>query len=150
KAIEQLLGLGEGEVRTIHAQGSGCYGHNMADDAAADAALLAAAMPGRPVKLQYTRAGEHQWEPYGSAMVNKVSAAVDDQGNVLDWEMHIYSTSHGTRPGGNAGRLLSGRYVDPPFEMPTPEDGGPPNYSSARNGIALYEFPGQKVVTHFV
>jgi len=149
-AIEELLGLEEGKVHAIHTQGSGCYGHNMADDAAADAALLAAAMPGTPVKLQYTREGEHQWEPYGSAMVNKVSASVDAEGNVLDWEMHIYSTPHGTRPGGSAGRLLSGRYVDPAFEMPEVNDGGPPNYSAARNGIALYEFPGQKVVTHFV
>lgn len=122
----------------------------MADDAAADAALLAAAMPGTPVKLQYTRAHEHQWEPYGSAMVNKVSANVDAEGNILDWEMHIWSTPHGTRPGGNAGRLLSGRYVEPPFEMPVPNDGGPPNYAAARNGIALYEFPSQKVYTHFV
>lgn len=149
-AIEQLLGLEEGKCHAIHTHGSGCYGHNMADDAAADAALLAAAMPGTPVKLQYTRAHEHQWEPYGSAMVNKVSANVDAEGNILDWEMHIWSTPHGTRPGGNAGRLLSGRYVEPPFEMPVPNDGGPPNYAAARNGIALYEFPSQKVYTHFV
>src|SRR5690606_23432900 len=76
-AIEELLGLEKGKVHAIHTQGAGCYGHNMADDAAADAALLAAAMPGVPVKLQYTRDGEHQWEPYGSAMVNKVSASLD-------------------------------------------------------------------------
>ena len=98
----------EGKVHAIHTEGSGCYGHNMADDAAADACLLAAAMPGRPVKLRYTRAGEHQWEPYGSAMVNKVSATLDADGGILDWEHHIYSTPHGTRPGGDAGRLLSG------------------------------------------
>jgi CO/xanthine dehydrogenase Mo-binding subunit len=149
-AIEQMLGLEEGKVHCIHTEGSGCYGHNMADDAAADAALLAAAMPGTPVKLQYTRAGEHQWEPYGSAMVNKAKATVDDKGNVLDWSMDIYSTPHGTRPGGKAGNLLSARYLEKPFEQPKPNDGGPPNYSAARNGIALYEFPAQKVVTHFV
>jgi CO/xanthine dehydrogenase Mo-binding subunit len=149
-AIEQMLGLAEGKVHCIHTEGSGCYGHNMADDAAADAALLAHAMPGTPVKLQYTRAGEHQWEPYGSAMVNKAKATVDDKGNVLDWTMDIYSTPHGTRPGGKAGNLLSARYLETPFEQPKPADGGPPNYSAARNGIALYEFPSQKVVTHFV
>lgn len=149
-AIEELLGLGEGKCHAIHTQGSGCYGHNAADDAAADAAFLAAAMPGKPVKLQYLRADEHKWEPYGSAMVNKVSAEVDADGNILTWEHHIYSTPHGTRPGGKAGNLLAGRYVDPPFEQPVPRDGGPPNYSSARNGIALYEFPGQRVVTHFI
>jgi len=149
-AIEGLLGLPEGAVHCIHTQGSGCYGHNMADDAAADAAILAAAVPGTPVKLQYTRTDEHKWEPYGSAMVNRVSATLDADGGILDWEHHIYSTPHGTRPGGNPGRLLSGRYVDPPFELPAPNDGGPPNYSAARNGIADYVFPGQRVVTHFV
>jgi CO/xanthine dehydrogenase Mo-binding subunit len=149
-AIAELLGLAEDKVRCIHTHGSGCYGHNNADDAAADAALLAKEVPGRPVKLQYTRAQEHQWEPYGSAMVMKTRAGVDADGDVLDWNMEIWSTPHSTRPGGSAGRLLSGRYVDPPFELPTPTDGGPPNYAAARNGIPLYEFPGTRVATHFV
>jgi len=149
-AIEELLGLEEGKVHAIHTEGSGCYGHNMADDAAADACLLAAAMPGKPIKLRYTRAGEHQWEPYGSAMVNKISATTDTDGNILDWEHHIYSTPHGTRPGGKAGNLLSARYVEPPFVQPTPNDGGPPNFSATRNGLANYEFPGERVVTHFI
>ncbi len=149
-AIEQMLGLEEGKVHAIHTQGSGCYGHNMADDAAADACLLAAALPGTPVKLQYTRADEHQWEPYGSAMVNKISANLDAEGNILDWEHHIYSTPHGTRPGGQAGNLLSARYLEPAFEQPVPSDGGPPNFSATRNGLANYRFPGERVVTHFV
>ena len=42
------------------------------------------------------------------------------------------------------------RYLEKPFEQPVPENGGPPNYSADRNAIALYEFPGQKVVTHFI
>lgn len=149
-AIEKMLGLEEGKVHAIHTEGSGCYGHNMADDAAADACILAQQMPGTPIKLQYSRAGEHQWEPYGSAMVNRVSANLDSDGNILDWEHHIYSTPHGTRPGGNPGRLLSAQYFDPPFEMPVPTDGGPPNFSATRNGLADYEFPGQRVVTHFI
>lgn len=149
-AIAELLGMEEHRVQCIHTHGSGCYGHNMADDAAADAALLAAAVPGRPVKLQYTRAQEHQWEPYGSAMVMKTRAGLDADGNILDWNMEIWSTPHSTRPGGSASRLLSGRYVDPPFIMEKRRDGGPPNYASARNGIPLYEFPGTRVATHFV
>jgi CO/xanthine dehydrogenase Mo-binding subunit len=149
-AIEKMLGLEEGKVRAIHTQGSGCYGHNGADDAAADACLLAAQMPGTPIKLQYVREHEHRWEPYGSAMVNKLKATVDADGNILDWEHNIYSTPHGSRPGGNPGNLLSARYLDPPFEQPVPNDGGPPNYSATRNGVADYTFPGHKVTTHFV
>jgi CO/xanthine dehydrogenase Mo-binding subunit len=150
EAIAELLGIDKKKVHCIHVQGSGCYGHNMADDAAADAALLAVAVPGKPVKLQYTRAQEHEWEPYGSAMVIKTEAGVDAQGNVLDWSLDLWSTSHGTRPSGKAGNLLSGLYLKKPFEQPVPDNGGPPNYSADRNAIAFYEFPGQRVVTHFI
>ena len=150
EAIAELLGIDKKKVHCIHVQGSGCYGHNMADDAAADAALLAVAVPGKPVKFQYTRAQEHEWEPYGSAMVIKTEAGVDTSGNVLDWSLDLWSTSHGTRPNGKAGNLLSGLYLKKPFEQPVPENGGPPNYSADRNAIALYEFPGQRVVTHFI
>ena len=34
--------------------------------------------------------------------------------------------------------------------LPTPVNGGPPNFAADRNAIALYEFPGQKVTTHFI
>lgn len=150
RAIAAMLGVAPAKVRCQHVQGSGCYGHNMADDAAADAALLAAALPGKPVRLQYTREGEHRWEPYGSAMVMRAKAGVDKDGNILDWDFDIHSTPHGTRPSGNPGNLLSARYLDKPFAMPAPQNGGPPNYAADRNGIALYEFPGQNVTTHFI
>jgi hypothetical protein len=47
--------LRNAEVDVIHTPGSGCYGHNGADDVALDAALVARAAPGRPVKLQWMR-----------------------------------------------------------------------------------------------
>jgi CO/xanthine dehydrogenase Mo-binding subunit len=122
----------------------------MADDAAADAALLAVTVPGKTVRLQYTREQEHRREPYGSAMVIEPQATLDAQGNVLDWDMQIWSTPHGTRPGGEPGNLLSARYLEKPFAMPTPTNAGPPNYAADRNGIALYDFPGHRVRTHFI
>jgi len=149
-AIAKMLGLEPSKVRCQHMQGAGCYGHNMADDAAADAALLAMALPGQPVRLQYTREQEHKWEPYGSAMVIQTKAGVDAAGNVLDWDLQIWSTPHGTRPGGEPGNLLSARYLEKPFAQPTPTNGGPPNYAADRNGIALYDFAGHKVLTHFI
>jgi nicotinate dehydrogenase subunit B len=150
EAIAKMLGLPLAKVRMQHVQGSGCYGHNMADDAAADAALLAMAVPGTPVRLQYSREQEHQWEPYGSAMVIKTRAGLDAQGNVLDWDLTLWSTPHGTRPGGNPGNLLSARYLEKPFPMPKPQNGGAPNFAADRNGIALYDFPGHNVLTHFI
>ncbi len=150
EAIAKMLGLEVSKVRCQHVQGSGCYGHNMADDAAADAALLAAAMPGKPIRLQYTREDEHRWEPYGSAMVMKAKAGLDKDGNVLDWDLHLWSTPHGTRPNKNPGNLLSARYLEKPFAMPTPQNNGGPNFAADRNAIALYDFPGHNVLTHFI
>jgi CO/xanthine dehydrogenase Mo-binding subunit len=108
------------------------------------------AVPGQPVHLQSTREQEHKWEPYGSAMVVQTKAGLDANGNVLDWDLQIWSTPHGTRPNGEPGNLLSARYLEQPFAQPTPINGGPPNYAADRNGIALYDFPGHKVLTHFI
>ena len=149
-AIAEMLGVDKAKVHCIHMQGSGCYGHNGADDAAADAALLAQATPGRPVRIQWTRNDEHKWEPYGSAMLIKTVAALDDKGDIVDWSHDLWSTSHGTRPGARAGNLLAAHYLEKPFELPTPVNGGPPNYAADRNAIAIYAFPGQKVTTHFI
>ncbi|MDB5596331.1 MAG: aldehyde dehydrogenase [Hyphomicrobiales bacterium] len=149
-AIADMLGVPPAKVQCEHKQGAGCYGHNGADDVAADAALLARAMPGRPVRIQWSRHDEHKWEPYGSAMVMRLKAAVDAKGDVLDWDYTIWSTSHGTRPGKKAGNLLAGQMLEKPFALPTPVNGGAPNYAADRNGIPLYEFPGQHVRTHFV
>ena len=149
-AIAKMLGMDPAKVRCQHMQGAGCYGHNLADDAAADAALLALAVPGQTVRLQYTREQEHTWEPYGSAMEIQVQAGLDAQGNVLDWDLQVWSTPHGTRPSGEPGNLLSARYLEKPFTLPVPVNGGPPNYAADRNAIALYDFPGHKVLTHFI
>lgn len=152
KAIALMLGMDEAKVRLQHVQAAGCYGHNMADDAAADAAILAEALPGRPVYLQYTREDEHKWEPYGSAMLMSIEAGVDGDGNVLDWDFHVRSTPHGARPGGNPSNLLSARYLDPKFDVSTipKKSGGGPNYNTARNAIADYAFPGHVVTDHFI
>ena len=150
QAIAEMLGVDKSKVHCRHVQGSGCYGHNGADDAAADAALLAQAVPGKPVRIQWSRNDEHKWEPYGSAMLVKTKARVDAKGDILDWTLDLWSTSHGTRPSGKAGNLLAARSLEKPFALPTPVNGGPPNYAADRNAIALYEFPGQTVNTHFL
>ena len=97
-AIAEMLKLPQEKVRCIHMEGSGCYGHNGADDAAADAALLARAFPGKPVRVQWMREHEHAWEPYGPAMVVDVRASLDRDGRVIDWSHDVYSDTHRTRP----------------------------------------------------
>ena len=100
KAIAELLSMEEDDVRVIHMPGAGCYGHNGADDAAGDAALIARAVPGRPVRVQWMREDEHAWEPYGSAMTVEASASLDESGEIADWTYDVWSYPHSTRPGG--------------------------------------------------
>ena len=150
EAIAKMLGIQAQKVVAKHMQGSGCYGHNAADDAPADAALLARALPGRGVRVQWSRDDEHACEPYGPAMITKVRAGVDSNGDVLDWTYELWSTAHGTRPSGDPGNLLAGRSLARPFPMPIPRNPGGPNYAADRNAIPLYDFPGQSVTTHFV
>jgi CO/xanthine dehydrogenase Mo-binding subunit len=150
EAIAKMLGMPVEKVQARHMNGSGCYGHNGADDVAADAALLARALPGRAVRVVWSRDDEHGWEPYGPAMITRVRAALDDKGDVLDWSYELWSTSHGTRPSGDPGNLLAGRTLNKPFPMPVARNFGGPNYAADRNAIPLYAFPGQSVTTHFI
>jgi CO/xanthine dehydrogenase Mo-binding subunit len=149
KAISQMLGVPIEQVRCIHVEGSGCYGHNAADDAAADAALLAQAVPGRPVRVQWMREQEHAWEPFSPGMVTKVRAGLDDRGNILDWTYELWSNSHNSRPG-SAGNLLAGQHIgkafapDPQKVQITPEGNGD------RNSNPLYAFPSRHVTWHFL
>ena len=56
------------QVQVSHVEGAGCYGHNGADDVAWDAAWLARQVPGRPVRVQWTRQAELGHAPLAPAM----------------------------------------------------------------------------------
>ena len=143
--LADALKLGVDAIRCVHVEGAGCYGHNGADDVALDAALLARAVPGRPVRVQWMRDDEFAWEPYGPAMVMKVKASLAD-GKVADWAYDVWSTTHGTRPGAGGGNnLLASWYLAQPF-APAPGWGG----GAARNADPLYAFAGERVTNHFV
>ncbi len=148
-AIAEMMGMAPDRVRCIHSEGAGCYGHNGADDAAADAALLARAVPGRPVRVQWTREQEHAWEPYGPAMLIKLGAALDDGGGIINWNHEVWSNTHSTRPG-PAGSLLAARYLDKPFPEPPPKPIPMPEGGGDRNSIPLYKIPSAKVIYHFL
>ncbi|WP_312797276.1 molybdopterin cofactor-binding domain-containing protein, partial [Tianweitania sp.] len=149
KAISQMLRVPIEQVRVIHVEGSGCYGHNAADDAAADAALLAQALPGRPVRLQWMREQEHAWEPYSPGMVTKVRASTDANGNVVDWTYEVWSNSHNSRPG-PAGNLLPARHIANGFEPEPAKLQITPEGNGDRNSNPLYAFPSRHVVWHFL
>ena len=149
EAIAEMLALPPEKVRVVHMEGSGCYGHNGADDAAADAALIARAVPGRPVRVQWMREQEHAFEPYGPAMVTKVRGGLDASGKIVDWNYELWSNSHSTRPG-PAGALLPARHLATPFEPQTPKLNISRNGNGDRNADPPYAFPSKRVIWHFL
>src|SRR5258706_6455494 len=121
-------------VQTCALPISGCYGHNGADDVAMDAALVARATGGRPVKLQWMRDDEFQWEPYGSAMVMKLSGGLDAQGNVVGWTHDVWSHPHNNRPGAaGGGKLLASWHLEKPSKAPLPVDPPQPALGGGRH-----------------
>jgi nicotinate dehydrogenase subunit B len=149
QGIAEMLRMPPDSVRLIHVEGSGCYGHNGADDAAADAALIARALPGRPVRVQWMREQEHAWEPFGPAMVTKLKASLDGNGKISDWHFDVWSNTHSMRPGG-AGSMLAAQHMAQPFAVPAPRPLPLPEGGGDRNAIPIYAFPNAQVVHHFI
>jgi nicotinate dehydrogenase subunit B len=147
--IAQMLKMQPSSVHLIHVEGSGCYGHNGADDAAADAALIAHAMPGVPVRVQWMREQEHAWEPYGPAMVTKLKASLDEAGKIADWNFEVWSNTHSMRPGG-AGCMLAAQHMAQPIAVPAAKPIPLPEGGGDRNAIPIYTFPNAHVVHHFI
>jgi nicotinate dehydrogenase subunit B len=149
--IARALGVAPASVICVHMEGAGCYGHNGADDAAFDAALLARALPGRPVRVQWMRDDEFMWEPFGSAMSVKLRADLSADGNIVDWRHELWSYPHSRRPGGREGvNLLAAWYLAHPLQPTFPADVPLPNGGSDRNAIPLYDFPNQKILKRYM
>jgi len=142
-ALAQLLELPPENVHLIHVEGSGSYGQNGSDDAAADALILAQTV-GRPVRVQWTREDEFAWEPKSPAMVMEVHGGLDEQGNVVAWDYHVWSPSHVARArfGGQlvTSQLLTGQ--------PAPQARF--SFGAERNAPTNYAFPVQRVTVHYI
>lgn len=145
------LRIAEEAIMVHHAEGAGCYGHNGADDAALDAALLARAVPGRPVRVQWMREDEFGWEPLGPAMATKLEGWLDGEGRIASWRSELWSNRHIMRPGRDANpNLLAAWHLERGFEPPPPidvpfESGG----TSHRNVVPIYDLSGLEIV-HYV
>jgi CO/xanthine dehydrogenase Mo-binding subunit len=148
RALAELLGAPEEAIRCIHAEGAGCYGHNGADDAAADAVLMARAFPDVPVRVQWMREDEHGWEPFGPPMVAEAAATLDAGGRIVDWQYAVWSQAHATRPG-RAGNLLAATLLARPFAPPVPKPLPQPEGGGDRNAIPYYALPNARVTHHF-
>lgn len=149
--IADMLGLDPDKVVCHHRHGPGCYGHNGADDAAADAAIVALALRGETVRLQWRREEEFAYEPVSPAMSVTVKVALDAAGNPMDWTQEIWSATHVQRPGSGSGYLLASEALEnppPPVAVTDPpeESGG----GSTRNAVPLYRIPAHRIEHHLV
>jgi CO/xanthine dehydrogenase Mo-binding subunit len=135
-AIAPLIGLSNDAVRVIYVEASGCYGHNGADDCAADAAVLSKAV-GKPVRAQWTRQDENGWEPLGGAQAHDMKGAVGPDG-ITAWSHLNYAATANSRPAaGVPGTLLAGALMG---QLPAPLPSTSVD-SSGRNAPVTYNFP---------
>ena len=148
-ALARTLKLDPAAISVKHVQGPGCYGHNGADDAAADAAVIAFRRPGQPVKVRWRREEEFGFEPVSPAMVVTVSAALDGAQRPADWTTEIWSGRHTSRPGGGGNLLAAEALPNPPPAAPASESSYPPG-AGTRNGEPLYAFPAKRILHHLI
>ena len=146
------FGMAGEHVRVQHVDGAGCYGHNGADDVAFDAAWLARRTPGRPVRVQWSRADELGLAPFGPPMVVELEAELDGNGEVAHWRHRVWSAGHSSRPGRAAAPSLLGAWqTEAPFERPASINvpmsmGG----GADRNALPGYAFAAWRVTHHEV
>lgn len=150
--IARAFGMEPEHIVVQHVEGAGCYGHNGADDVAWDAAWLARARPGVPIRVQWSRKDELSWAPFGPAMAVELEADIDARGNVLAWRHSVWSNGHSNRPGRAATPALLGSWhTAQPFPVlaainaPLAAGGG-----AERNAIPSYDFPAWEVISHRV
>ncbi len=151
KNIAAALDFPLDNITCHHLHGPGCYGHNGADDAGFDAAIIALALPGTPIRLQWTREDECRYEPVSPAMAVTVKVALDADGKPTDWTTEVWSGTHVQRPGTTSGYLLAADALEnpPPAVEPTdpPEERGG---GGTRNALPLYDIPAKRIQHHLI
>jgi nicotinate dehydrogenase subunit B len=137
KQLALMFAMPLDDVRCVYVEGAGCYGRNGHEDAAADAALLAKTV-GKPVRVQWSRADEHGWDPKGPPTLIDLRANLDASGDVVTRESEFFI------PQGAAGNvdLVAATLADLPVEnLLSP--GGIINDSAIG-----YKFPNVRTVCH--
>ena len=88
-SVAGLLGMPQDKVKVVFAEGAGCYGRNLQDDAALAAALMSQ-LAGKPVRVQLTRDQEHGWEFYGPATLVDIRGSVGADGKITSYDYVSY------------------------------------------------------------
>ncbi len=140
-SIAPILQLPKDKVRLIWMEGSGCYGHNGADDCTADAALLSQQV-GKPVRVQYSRRDENLWEPKGLAMCMEARGNVNPTGRMHSWDYQVWSPNHISARPFAPGNLLAG--------LETGHAQREIQAGADRNATHAYDIPNYRAALHLL
>lgn len=88
--LADIFHVSEKDIRVIVPDTGSAYGGKHTSDAALEAARLARATAGRPVKLVWTREEEFTWAYFRPAGVIEIKSGIDDNGKLTTWEVHNY------------------------------------------------------------
>jgi len=137
KQIAQMMKVSDADVRCIYIDGSGCYGRNGHEDAAADAVLIARVIQ-QPVRVQWMRADEHGWDPKGPPTLLDIQGALDEAGHIAAWSSQAYIPQ---RPAQVSVTLLTADLANMPHEVPHP--------GNVHQGLAIgYQVPNLKTTAN--
>jgi nicotinate dehydrogenase subunit B len=146
--MARVLGLDEGAITIIHGHGSGCYGHNAADDVALDAALLARAVE-HPVMCLWSRADEMSWSPHGAPGRVRLAAGLSEKGDIVSWQHDVWSPPHIARPGSGEGvDLLAASHLAEPHPPSAANGSAGKDRGGDRNAVPLYRLPSRSILYH--
>jgi CO/xanthine dehydrogenase Mo-binding subunit len=139
KQLARMLQLDVENIRCIYLEGSGCYGRNGHEDAAADAALISKEL-GRPIRVQWNRADEHGWDPKGPPTLLDLRGALDGKGNVVAWESEVFIPQ---RPKGQEVTLVAAELAGLPKDDAFP--------GNIHQSLAIpYTFPNIKATARWL
>src|SRR5262249_7999064 len=97
--MAKTFGLSANNLRVVFREGSGSYGTNGYEHAAADAVLLSKTI-GQPVRVQWTRQDELAWDPKGPQQMLDLKAGLDTNHRLVAWEAEMWVPTN--RPGSRA------------------------------------------------
>jgi nicotinate dehydrogenase subunit B len=107
-------------------------------------------VPGRPVRVLWSRPDELSWGPLGPAMLARLSAALDSGGRIRTWRQDVWSNGFVGRPGtGGEPRLLALSHLAGGTPISAAPDGVPSGAMGAtRNAVPAYDIPHLEVTRH--
>jgi CO/xanthine dehydrogenase Mo-binding subunit len=137
--LAKIFAMPPEKLRVIFLDGSGSYGGNGNDDAAADAFLLSRNVK-RPVRVQWMRQDEHGWDPKGPPQYLSLRGGLDAQGRIVSWETQMWLPKN--IPGNRALLGIEAAGIS--------QDHGQGAGLMTLNGDPPYASPNTRVVIHYL